>query len=307
MNQALGNVGKTVIYTDPVEAKPVDQAGASLAALVKDMRDGAVDTLVILGGNPVYDAPADLDFLAALRRVNLRSYLGFYLNETAEWCHWHVPEAHYLESWSDARAWDGTASIVQPLIAPIYNGRTSHEVLNVLLNKADRSAHDTVREYWQMQHPSAPSKGADFLDFSRKTALHDGIVAGTAFPERKLRRRRAVRRPRRRLKQRASKLFSGPIPRSAPGRTPTMPGCKSCRNRRTRWPGRTLCGSRPLPRSGWKSKRETSWSSRWEGEGCKARRGFKPARRTNPRRFISATGERARAASRIESVSTPMP
>jgi MoCo/4Fe-4S cofactor protein with predicted Tat translocation signal len=176
MNQTFGNAGKTVVYTDPVEATPVDQ-GASLAELVKDMRDGAVETLVILGGNPVYDSPADLDFLGALRRVNLRSYLGLYDNETAEWCHWHVPEAHYLESWSDARAWDGTASIVQPLIAPIYNGRTPHEVLNILLNKSDRSAHDTVREFWQTQH-----QGSDFVDFW-KTALHDGVVAGTAYPE----------------------------------------------------------------------------------------------------------------------------
>ena len=176
MNQALGNDGKTVLYTDPVEADPADHT-ASLAELIQDMRDGAVETLVILGGNPVYDAPADLDFLGALKHVKLRIFLGLYNNETAEWCHWHVPEAHYLESWSDARAWDGTASIVQPLIAPIYTGRTTHEVLNVLLNQADRSAHDTVRDFWRTQH-----KGADFADFW-KTALHDGVVSGTALPE----------------------------------------------------------------------------------------------------------------------------
>ena len=131
INQALGNAGKTVIYTDPVEANPVDEI-ASIAELVKDMRDGAVETLLILGGNPVYDAPADLNFLDALKRVNLRAHLGLYSNETAAWCHWHVPEAHYLESWSDARAYDGTASIVQPLIMPLYGGKTVHEVMNVL-------------------------------------------------------------------------------------------------------------------------------------------------------------------------------
>src|SRR5205823_2923783 len=87
-NQMLGNQGKTVLYTDPIEANPVDEI-ASLSALVKDIRSGAVETLLILGGNPVYDAPADLDFLEALKRVRLRAHLGQYFNETAQWCHWH--------------------------------------------------------------------------------------------------------------------------------------------------------------------------------------------------------------------------
>jgi len=177
INQTLGNTGKTVIYTDPVEANPVDEI-ASIAELVKDMRDGAVETLLILGGNPVYDAPADLGFLDALKTVKLLAHLGLYLNETAAWCHWHVPEAHYLESWSDTRAYDGTASIVQPLIMPLYGGKTPHEVMNVLANQADQSAHDTVRAYWQAQH-----KGADFDEFWQ-ISLHDGVVAGTTFSER---------------------------------------------------------------------------------------------------------------------------
>jgi MoCo/4Fe-4S cofactor protein with predicted Tat translocation signal len=177
INQTLGNTGKTVIHTDPVEANPVDEI-ASIAELVKDMRNGAVETLLILGGNPVYDAPADLNFLDALKAVKLRAHLGLYLNETAAWCHWHIPEAHYLESWSDARAYDGTASIVQPLIMPLYGGRTAHEVMNILLDQADQSAHDTVRAYWQTQH-----KGADFEDIWQ-ISLHDGVVAGTALPER---------------------------------------------------------------------------------------------------------------------------
>src|ERR1041385_8092928 len=103
----------------------------------------------MLGGNPVYDAPADLNFLDALKKIKFRAHVGLYSNETAAWCHWHVPEAHYLESWSDARAYDGTVSIVQPLILPIYGGKTPHEVMNVLASQADRSAHDTVRDYWQ--------------------------------------------------------------------------------------------------------------------------------------------------------------
>jgi MoCo/4Fe-4S cofactor protein with predicted Tat translocation signal len=177
INQTLNNTGKTVLYTDPVEANPVDEI-ASLSELVKDMRDGAVETLLILGSNPVYDAPADLNFLDALKRVKLRAHLGLYLNETGGWCHWHVPETHYLESWSDARAYDGTASIVQPLIEPLYGGKTPHEVMNVLANQADQSAHDTVRAYWQTQH-----KGTDFDDFWQ-ISLHDGVVTGTALPQR---------------------------------------------------------------------------------------------------------------------------
>jgi molybdopterin-containing oxidoreductase family iron-sulfur binding subunit len=174
INQMLGNAGNTVAYTDPVEANPVDEI-ASLSELVSDMRGGAVETLLIIGGNPVYDAPADLDFLDALKKVKLRAHLGLYSNETSVWCHWHVPETHYLESWSDARAYDGTASIVQPLILPLYGAKTSHEVLNVLLNRADQSAHDTVQRYWQAQH-----QGNDFEDFWQ-TSLHDGLLAGSVF------------------------------------------------------------------------------------------------------------------------------
>ncbi len=178
LNQSLDNIGKTVLYTDPVEAKPLDEI-ASFGELVADMRSGAVETLLILGGNPVYDAPADFGFLDAMKQVKLRLHVGMYSNETAAWCHWHVPEAHYLESWSDARAYNGTVTLVQPLIAPIYGGRTPHEILNVLVNQADRSAHDTVRAYWQAQH-----KGKDFEDFWA-ISLHDGVVEGTAFAESK--------------------------------------------------------------------------------------------------------------------------
>jgi MoCo/4Fe-4S cofactor protein with predicted Tat translocation signal len=176
INQMLGNTGKTVIYTDPIEANPVDEI-ASIGELVQDMRNGAVETLLIFGGNPVYDAPADLNFLDALKKVKLRAHLGLYSNETAAWCHWHVPEAHYLESWSDARAYNGTAGIVQPLIMPLYGGKSAHEMMNILLDRADQTAHEAVRAYWETQH-----KGTDFDDFWQ-ISLHDGLVAGTEFPE----------------------------------------------------------------------------------------------------------------------------
>ncbi len=178
MNQYLANVGRTVVHTEPVEAEPTDQA-ASLDELVRAMDAGAVELLVILGANPVLTAPADLRFGDRLQRVPLRVQLSLYDDETTALCHWHVPEAHYLESWGDVRAYDGTASIIQPLIAPLYGGKTAHELLAALAG-ADRPTHDLVRETWKGQHP-----GADFEEFWR-SALHDGIVPGTALRPRRL-------------------------------------------------------------------------------------------------------------------------
>ena len=211
MNQALGNVGKTVVYTGPVEANPVD-GNASLRELVADMNASQVDVLLILGGNPVYNAPADLDFAAAIRRIPLRIHLSLYKDETSELCQWHIPEAHYLESWSDASAYDGTVSIIQPLIAPLYSGKTAHEVLAAFLNEPERSSYEIVRDYWrgrfagggkeppikagasqgtaagQSAQAAAPvaisappqASPAGFEQYWRKS-LHDGLVANTAL------------------------------------------------------------------------------------------------------------------------------
>src|SRR5262249_59741364 len=139
LNQALGNVGRTIEYRDRVEAAPTDQS-ASLGALVNDMQAGRVELLAIVGGNPVYNAPADLGFADALARVGLRLHLGLFEDETSALCHWHIPEAHPLETWSDARAYDGTATIIQPLIAPLYDGRSTHELLAAFADQ-DRSSH----------------------------------------------------------------------------------------------------------------------------------------------------------------------
>jgi len=176
MNDTLGNVGKTVFYTDPVDANPVNR-GESLHSLVEDVRAGKVDLLLILGGNPAYDAPAQLEFASALKStaVSLKVFLGTHRNETAELCHWHVPEAHYLESWSDGRAYDGTVSIIQPLIEPLYGGKSAHEIITILAGQSGLTGHDLVQGYWQRQHT-----GADFDAFWRKS-LHDGWIEGTAF------------------------------------------------------------------------------------------------------------------------------
>ena len=176
INQFLGNVGKTVVYTDAVDANPVNQT-ESLRDLVADMRGGKVDMLIIMGGNPAYDAPADLGFADALKSTNipLRVHLGLYQDETAELCQWHVNEAHYLEAWGDARAYDGTVSIVQPLIAPLYNGKSAYELAAMLSGQADSSGHEIVQGYWKKQH-----SGTDFDAFWRKS-LHDGWIEGTTF------------------------------------------------------------------------------------------------------------------------------
>ena len=151
MNAALGNVGKTVDNTDPIEANSVDQR-QSLSDLVNDIDAGRVELLVILGGNPSYNTPADLKLdLNRLAKVKLRVHLSSHKDETSNLCHWHVPESHYLESWGDTRSFDGTVSIVQPLIEPLYGSKTAHEVLAVFSPKYDRKAYEIVREYWQGQ------------------------------------------------------------------------------------------------------------------------------------------------------------
>src|SRR5215203_790546 len=153
MNQALGNVGTTVIYTDPLVANADVTQTEQLRALVQDIDAGVVKMLVILGGNPVYNTPVDLKLNAdRLNKVPLRVHLGQQVDETGELCHWHVSEKHYLESWSDARAFDGTVSIIQPLIAPLYDSRNAHEVVQLFFQENyDKKDYDIVRGFWQSQ------------------------------------------------------------------------------------------------------------------------------------------------------------
>ena len=189
-NQSLGNVGKTVFYTDPIDANPINQT-ESLKDLVADMRSGKVDLLIILGGNPAYDAPADLNFADALKNTNipLRVHHGLYQDETAALCHWHVNATHELEAWGDARAYDGTVSIIQPLIAPLYGGKSALEFVALLSGQTDATGYDLTRAYWQKQH-----SGADFEQFWRKS-LHDGWIEGTTYSEKSLKEAAAPSSP----------------------------------------------------------------------------------------------------------------
>lgn len=175
INEALGNVGKTVVYTETVNPLPAIQTD-DLKSLVADANAGKVEWLVVLNANPVYAAPADLKFESALAKVETVVHLGSHVDETAQLAHWHINSAHYLESWSDARAYDGTVSIVQPMIDPLYGGHTAHEIVQAMLDNPDLSAYEAVRENWKQ---GLSAKG-DF-EFNWRKALHDGYLADTAF------------------------------------------------------------------------------------------------------------------------------
>jgi molybdopterin-containing oxidoreductase family iron-sulfur binding subunit len=177
INFALGNVGNTVVYTDSNEVSPVNQLG-SFRELVDDMRAGRVNMLVLLGVNPGYDAPADLGFPDAMRRVRYKVQHGTYNDETGVLCQWHIPATHFLEEWSDCVSQDGTASVIQPLIAPLYQGRSRHELVAALLDQPNRQPYGMVKETWKGRKPSVD------LESSWRQWLHDGVIADTAFPVR---------------------------------------------------------------------------------------------------------------------------
>ncbi len=184
INEALGNLGKTVLLSESTEFG-VGDASRSLKSLADDMTGGKVDTLLILGGNPAMNAPAEVDFAGALRAMStdrqtddssshFTAHLGVYSNETAFLCQWHLPEAHYLEAWGDVRAHDGTATIIQPLISPLYGGQSIAEFLGRLIGQVQANGYEIVRSYWQ--------KAAGTKDFEGwwQATLNTGVVAGSA-------------------------------------------------------------------------------------------------------------------------------
>ena len=162
-----------VDYIAPVDPA-TDGHAQSLRDLTDDIHAGRVETLIITGANPVYDAPGELALGEAIAAAPFSVHLGAYRDETAARCTWHLPMTHVLESWSDVRAFDGTASIIQPLIRPLYDTRTPHEVVAMLGGAVAPSPFDLVRDRWQSTSPAG-----NFDEWWRQS-LQDGVIADTA-------------------------------------------------------------------------------------------------------------------------------
>jgi MoCo/4Fe-4S cofactor protein with predicted Tat translocation signal len=178
INSVLGNVGNAVVYDSPAEA----DADGSLPELTSLMDAGVIDTLFILGGNPCYTAPADVPFATSLENFsrqsdrNLTVRFGIYDDETSSKCQWHLPQTHFLEEWSDARAYDGSVSMVQPLIAPLYDGRSPVEMLDSIRMGYLRDGYEIVREAWRLFHAQ------DDFETIWARSLERGIWLGTYQP-----------------------------------------------------------------------------------------------------------------------------
>ncbi len=174
INAELGNVGTTVTYTEPVEVNPVNQT-EDLRALTDAMSAGDVEALFIFGGNPAFTAPNDIEFASALANVPFSVHLSYYNDETSELSTWQIPQKHFIETWGDARAFDGTASLMQPPIGPLLDTTRSEIDMLALMTGDDRSSFDIVQAYWEANYD-----GDDFDGFWRR-ALHNGVIEETAF------------------------------------------------------------------------------------------------------------------------------
>jgi molybdopterin-containing oxidoreductase family iron-sulfur binding subunit len=173
LNAALGNVGSTVEYREPVDA--LLPSPAAFAELLAALGAGRVKTLVVMGANPAYDAPADLGFVAAAAKAEELVHFGSHVDETAAVASWHLPSAHFLEAWGDARAACGTASVVQPLVLPLYGAKSTAELLGLLASGEDKPGHELVQATWRGLLGEA--------DFDKRwnRVLHDGLLAGSAL------------------------------------------------------------------------------------------------------------------------------
>ncbi|WP_420237402.1 4Fe-4S dicluster domain-containing protein [Telmatobacter bradus] len=176
INTTLNNLGKTVSLPQENSGLILSDQRAELAALIGALYAGKVDWMVILNANPVYATPADLGFSTAIKKARTVIHLGEHCDETGQMADWHIPAANFLEMWTDARAYDGTASIVQPMIDPLYGGKTAHQFLQALLAEPGLSPYDAIRETWR----ETLSENGDF-EQNWRTALHTGWIAETGF------------------------------------------------------------------------------------------------------------------------------
>jgi len=174
INSALGNIGRTVTFVEPVDAGMPNQDESR--RLVDRMSGGEIDTLILLGGNPVYDAPVDWGFDEALGKVKHAVHMSSHVDETSVVCEWHLPEAYFLESWGDFRSADGTASLVQPLIEPLFGGRSPIEVLAHVVTGDQKTGYELTRETWSTVWSPIT------FESNWRRSLHDGLVRESALP-----------------------------------------------------------------------------------------------------------------------------
>ena len=145
-----------------------------------------MDLLLIVGGNPVFNAPVEWNVGERIKKARLRMHLSLFEDETSELCQWRLPESHPLECWGDGRAYDGTVTLQQPLIEPLYGGRAANEILAMFTDVPLRGSMDIVKGYWAGQH-----KGADFESWWR-LSVHDGLIADSSLPTKSLTAKSAV-------------------------------------------------------------------------------------------------------------------
>jgi MoCo/4Fe-4S cofactor protein with predicted Tat translocation signal len=191
LNDALGNTGATVIYGGGAEPVPASGAG-SIVDLARAIDAGQVELLVIIGGNPVFTAPVDLRFPERVAKVPLVAYHTTHLDETSALCHWNVAEAHPLESWGDSRSFEGTVTVTQPLIAPLYEGQSAHDFIAAFTSQPGRRGIGLVKDFWTRTYSSGAGgwkftnphgEGFPNADAFWRTAVHDGFIAGTSFAD----------------------------------------------------------------------------------------------------------------------------
>ena len=189
LNRLLQNVGTTIRYSIDPNAES-SQSAIDLPTLVHKIEAGSIETLLVLEVNPAYGHVASQTFVRALTKVPFSVHAGVYRDETSDHCRWHVPASHFLESWGDCRTWDGTATLAQPLIAPLFGGRSSCELLSLLTRTGFTEGEALVRKAfltWATESAKPPREAVRLRSESEwRTAVHDGFIAESAFATREV-------------------------------------------------------------------------------------------------------------------------
>ena len=269
VNQALGNLGKTCDIAPQLSFVP--DAGGSFLDLARDIHARKVAALFVLGANPIYQSPGDIDFAKLYAMVPLRVHAGTHVDETAARSNWHLPTAHVLEDWSDARSPDGLATIIQPLVQPMYDSRSAHEVLAALTSDHVQAAREIVRQTW-----ASPLRD----DNAWTSALKTGFVAMAASPAVPPAAAAVAAAQPANVPEGKSRSSSDPTRRSTTAATPTTAGSRSFQSHCSRRRGRMSSRSVPHWRPEWPSRAATLSKSRATAAPSRDRAGCSPGSRT---------------------------